>query len=186
MACMVTGPAVAVSMKLFDTSEIPFTNNSGWLGFTLNYKYIEPVAIAINTTEAPLQTRGESHITVLTPPEFTLLSTANVTQDEVNDIALAHNIQSTKFETVCLGREEIVLDGKTYIVYQIIVKAPALVSIRQEIFRLYASKGGNTALFDPDFFKPHITVAYTVGDVFEQNGVYKGYNVCYAPIIITK
>lgn len=92
---------------------------------------------------------GEAHITVLTPPEFTTLQTANVTLQEVNDIARKLHIQSTHFDLVCVGKETLIKDGVDNTVYQLIVSAPNLVKIREAIFRLYYSKGGNPAVFDP-------------------------------------
>lgn len=93
---------------------------------------------------------GESHITVITPPEFALLSTANVTIEQVDSIAKKLNIQKSKVSIVCLGREEVVENGTDMIVYQIIVKAPNLNKIREEIFKVYYQQGGNPALFDPN------------------------------------
>ncbi|KAI7878743.1 hypothetical protein K492DRAFT_132347 [Lichtheimia hyalospora FSU 10163] len=116
----------------------------------LDYKYVEPIAKELNSTEHPLLNRGESHITVVTPPEFQVLANASVTLDEINNIALQHRIQSSHFRVVCLGREDVQLDDKQYIVYQLIVDSRNLLNIRRAIFRLYASKGGNTALFNPD------------------------------------
>lgn len=92
---------------------------------------------------------GEAHITVVTPPEFNVLKEAGITLDELNAIALDMDIQSLSFVLICLGREKVTKDGKDYIVYQGIVDAPSLTNIRNAIFRRYASKGGNTALFDP-------------------------------------
>lgn len=152
---------------------------------------------------------GESHITVVSPPEFTVLSAAGVTIEQVNKIALKESIQLSKVKVVCLGREKVTLEGVEKIVYQIIVKASNLVKIREKIFQLYVKQGGNTALFDPNVrlyvgvnhdaivlltlfnkyiksFWPHITVGFTSGDIFLEQGVYKGTNVCYRPISLKK
>lgn len=88
---------------------------------------------------------GESHITVISPPEFGVLATAGLTIDQVNQIALTEKIQSSKVKIVCLGKEDV--NGK--IVYQLIVSAPNLVNIREKVFQLFVKQGGNTALFDP-------------------------------------
>jgi hypothetical protein len=45
--------------------------------------------------QVPIINRGEAHITVLTPPEFTVLSLAGVTIDDINQIALDSKIQVT-------------------------------------------------------------------------------------------
>ncbi|KAI9260752.1 hypothetical protein BDA99DRAFT_560811 [Phascolomyces articulosus] len=180
------GEPVTISKKVYDTKKIDFLPHENWLGMELDYQYVAPVAKALNTTEIPLLTRGESHITVVTPPEFDTLATANVTIEEINQIALDYKIQKSKFKMICLGKEAVKVDNDLYIVYQIIVDAPNLEAIREAIFRLYVNKGGNSALFDPNAFWPHITVAFTIGDLFENNGVYKGLNVCHSPLKITR
>ncbi|KAL1934476.1 hypothetical protein VTP01DRAFT_6658 [Rhizomucor pusillus] len=181
-----TEPPIAISNKIQNARPVPFKPNDGWLGMNLDYKYVEPLAKELNSTsDVPLQTRGEAHITVVTPPEFNVLKEAGITLDELNAIALDMDIQSLSFVLICLGREKVTKDGKDYIVYQGIVDAPSLTNIRNAIFRRYASKGGNTALFDPQNYKPHFTIAYNVGDLFESDHVSKGYNVCYRPFKIT-
>jgi hypothetical protein len=59
---------------------------------------------------------------------------------------LNEKIQASKVKLVCLGKEDV--NGK--IVYQLIVAAPNLITIRQKVFQLFAKQGGNTALFDPN------------------------------------
>lgn len=115
----------------------------------LDYKYVKPVFDAVNSTQVPLLNRGESHITIITPPEFSILASAGITIDQVNKIALDAKIQSSKISVVCLGKEDVKIAGVQKIVYQILVQAPNLVKIREQIFKLYVKQGGNTALFDP-------------------------------------
>lgn len=114
-----------------------------------DYQYAKPVFDILNSTEVPLINRGESHVTVISPPEFSVLATAGVTISQINTIALKMKIQSSKIKIVCLGKEDVIIDDVNKIIYQIIVKAPHLVKIRTKIFQLYIEKGGNSALFDP-------------------------------------
>lgn len=79
-----------------------------------------------------------------------MLATANVTIEQVDAIAKKLHIQKSKVSIVCLGREEVVEKGVDMVVYQIIVKAPNLNKIREEIFKVYYKQGGNPALFDPN------------------------------------
>ncbi|KAG1143230.1 hypothetical protein G6F37_008048 [Rhizopus arrhizus] len=148
------GSPLSVSRKILSTKKVPFVEHSAgdssWLGMAIDYQYIKPIFNELNSTQVPLISRGESHITVISPPEFVVLSTANVTIDEINKIAIKHSIQSSKIKIVCLGKEDVVLKDERYVVYQIIVKSSDLVKIRQEIFKLYVKNGGNTALFDPN------------------------------------
>ncbi|KAI9260216.1 hypothetical protein BY458DRAFT_516527 [Sporodiniella umbellata] len=180
------GPAVSISHEFLASHRVKFVDHSAgslsWLGLALDFKWIEPVIKELNTTEFPLKTRGESHITVITPPEFAVLATANVTIEQINRIALQHSIQSSPLHAVCLGKEDVVLKDNRHVVYQIIFQVPNLVKIRQAIFQVYVKQGGNTALFDPYSFWPHSTVAFTSSDLFLEQGVYKGANVCHRPI----
>ncbi|KAI8361728.1 hypothetical protein BD560DRAFT_404536 [Blakeslea trispora] len=184
------GKEIVISKKVLKTKKVPFiehvAGNSSWLGMNFDFQYVKPVAEALNSTEFPLLSRGESHVTVITPPEFAVLATGGVTIDQVNKIAHDLNIQSSKAKIVCLGKEDVVISGVRKIVYQLIMDIPNLVKIREEIFKIYANNGGNTALFDPHSFWPHLTVGFTSSDVFVESGVYKGYNVCYSPVKVTK
>ncbi|KAG0759054.1 hypothetical protein G6F24_009353 [Rhizopus arrhizus] len=148
------GSPLSVSRKILSTKKVPFVEhsagNSSWLGMAIDYQYIKPIFNELNSTQVPLISRGESHITVISPPEFAVLSTANITIDEIDKIAIKNSIQSSKIKIVCLGKEDVVLKDERYVVYQIIVKSSDLVKIRQEIFKLYVKNGGNTALFDPN------------------------------------
>lgn len=114
-----------------------------------DFQYIKPVFDTFNSTETPLITRGESHVTVISPPEFAVLATAGVTFDEINTFARQSKIQQSKVTPICLGKEDVLFEGVQKVVYQILVKSPDLIKIREKIFQLYAKKGGNTALFDP-------------------------------------
>lgn len=90
--------------------------------------------------------KGEAHITVISPPEYQILASANVTIDDINDLATKYKIQQSTFQVVCLGRVEL----QTNVVYQLVVRSPDLVRLRTRLFQLYWHNGGNTALFDPE------------------------------------
>jgi hypothetical protein len=93
-----------------------------------------------------LHLKDEAHITVISPPEYNLLSNANITIDEINGLAAEYKIQESAFEVVCLGRVKL----NDNVVYQLVVRSPDLVRLRTKIFQLYWNKGGNPALFDPE------------------------------------
>ncbi|CAM0139340.1 unnamed protein product [Umbelopsis sp. WA50703] len=116
-----------------------------WLGQELNYTYVKPIFDKLSESHDSLQSRGEAHITVISPPEFSVLAAANVTIDDINKIAVDYEIQASNFEVICLGRAKV--EDNT--VYQIIVYSDDLVRIRTRIFQLYWNNGGNPALFDP-------------------------------------
>ncbi|ORX45507.1 hypothetical protein DM01DRAFT_1311806 [Hesseltinella vesiculosa] len=175
------GDAIAVSKAIYDTDILPFTDHSHedppWLGLSLDYKHVHPILEQLNSSDAPLLSRQEAHITVITPPEYTVLSQAEVTMDQINAIALENDIQSCPFELICIGR---VHDKGDDVYDLIVIPGESLLHIREDVFRLYVSQGGNPSYFDPQMFRPHVTVGFTKTDLFD--GVYKGINTCHRPI----
>ncbi|KAI8991614.1 hypothetical protein BDF20DRAFT_811590 [Mycotypha africana] len=105
-----------------------------------DYQYVKPIFDSVNSTEVPLLTRGEAHITVISPPEFALLDTIGISIEEINHIALKLNIQSSKVKLVCLGKEDVIVGGLRQVVYQLIAESSDLVEIRRKIFQLYVTK----------------------------------------------
>ncbi|KAJ1775088.1 hypothetical protein LPJ62_006961, partial [Coemansia sp. RSA 2167] len=58
---------------------------------------------AVNATTGSLQSRGEAHVTIITPPEFDrVLKPAGVTIQEIEEIAQQANIQHSRLTPVCL------------------------------------------------------------------------------------
>ncbi|KAI8341513.1 hypothetical protein BC941DRAFT_510715 [Chlamydoabsidia padenii] len=177
------GPPMNVSRSIYDSSKIPFQEHNTellWLGMQLDYTHVEPLLDGLNTTNQPLLSRGEAHITVIDPVEYQVLSRANITIDDLNYLARQNNIQSSGFDITCIGK--VTQDNNT--VYQLIVASPALIGLREKVFRLYYSKQGNPSLFDPHAYWPHITIGFTDHDLFISHGVYKGVNACFRPVNI--
>ncbi|KAI8089671.1 uncharacterized protein BX664DRAFT_333604 [Halteromyces radiatus] len=183
--CLI-GSSVPISRHIHDTSNIPFEEHNldmPWLGMQLDYTYIEPILEILNSTEQPLLSRQEAHITVISPPEYRILSTStNITIDELNHLAKSHKIQSSIFSVVCLGKVIQKENNFDHVVYQLIISSPSLIKLRESIFRLFYIRKGNPSLFDPHAFWPHITIGFTDHDLFVEQGIYKGLNACYRPI----
>ncbi|KAI9298183.1 hypothetical protein K502DRAFT_282464, partial [Neoconidiobolus thromboides FSU 785] len=162
--------------------EKPFTN---YLQQTLDFSYIKPLFNKLNSTVGiPLKSRGEAHITVISPPEFDkVLSKAGVTMKEINDIALKHKIQQIPVNIACIGRQRVVIADKQQEVYNLILKnQQRYIDIRKDIFNVYKSKGGEGALFQPEAFWGHITLGFLDRDLFIEDGIYKGTNSCWSDI----
>src|SRR5262249_17970784 len=120
-----------IDSRIFDTGKISWIAHSGpgafdnYLIQILNFQYVKPVFDVLNTTvvKYPLINRGESHITVITPPEFwKILKPAGVTIDEVNAIAVSNRIQDSDFDIMCMGRERSTINGTDHEVYSILLK----------------------------------------------------------------
>jgi len=130
-----------------------------------------------------LHTRGEAHITVVSPVEFfDVLKPALVTIEEVDRIAEAHDIQRARFEVVCLGRSDKKMDHVFESVYYVVVRSEDLLQIRRAVRELYLAKGGNPGKFLADDWEPHITLVYTRRDLFREDGAIKDDTSCAHPL----
>ncbi|KAI8908002.1 hypothetical protein EDD86DRAFT_208704 [Gorgonomyces haynaldii] len=188
-----------LNFDALDTSSVAFlpktvpTAFGSYLQQTLDFTLIAPVFQKLNASVGTLQSRGEAHITVISPPEFNATLSQFLTIDEVNQIAQKLNIQSTPFWPICIGQQSQVetatsagkrtdLIGKRTSVFNILIDAPGLVSIRDAIYRAYLKKGGNPSNFNPRDFYPHITLGFENHDWFVQDSVYKTTSTCVANV----
>jgi hypothetical protein len=173
---------LTINSKLLDSSRIPFTGQKNYLQQTLDFSVLEPFLVQINDTygkppSLPLKSRGEAHITVITPPEFTSLS-PQLTISDINRIALSNNIQSSPFTIICLARQVPAGKEELGFVYNLLIDNPSLVSIRKQIYNEYLMHKGNPNAFDASKFYPHITIAFETTDFFESEGVIKNPTTC--------
>ncbi|KAG0311904.1 hypothetical protein BGZ99_009841 [Dissophora globulifera] len=184
---------IVINKKVLQTSKVPFIPHNGtalftnWVGLNVDFKYVQPIFDLVNATHSlsngTLLSRGESHVTVILPPEYdNILHPAGVTIDELNALASHNNrLQRAKFEIECLGRVQVVSkpDNAFQQAVQIILKNFGdIVAYREDVYKLFVKKGGNPALFDPWNFTPHITLGYKIRDIFVEDGVFKGKNAC--------
>lgn len=156
------------------------TQWGSWLQQNLPYAPAQKLAAQLETSyQVKLKTRGEAHITVITPVEYwNVLKPAGLTMQEIIQAALKLKIQNAKFEVVCLGRGTAQLDNKPEQTYFVVVRSEDLVNIRKEIHRLFILKGGDRTKFDPLRYYPHITLGFTKRDLHESDGIIKGANSC--------
>lgn len=171
--------------KSQDASQIPFTAHHGrgkfanYITMQLPYSPIQGVFLQLKKVYPTLKTRGEAHITVLTPLEYHLLKD-RLSMQEMDQIAQVEGIQQANFEILGLGSGKTTLQGKEARTYFVIVQSTGLLRIRQKIKEAYERKPDRTpgafsthAAFDPIAYYPHITVGFTLRDLHEQDGVIK-------------
>jgi len=187
-------PTFTLLRPALTTANVPFQSHSGTQPFqsylvqTIDFQFVKPLYDQIQQTlPYPIQTRGEAHITVVTPPEFDkVLSPVGITMADIDRIALKHRIQNTKMTPKCIGSARTRLDGHPNLdeVYFVVMDAPHLLPIRKDIQKLFLSKGGSGALFEAEAFWPHVTVGFTYRDMFIEDGVFKGMNSCIAKVTV--
>lgn len=124
-----------------------------------------------------LKSRGEAHITVISPPEYKVLK-EKLTMTAIDEIALINKIQDYPFEALCVGKGQLVNDESVE-TYFIVVKSKALLELRKKINTTYIQSGGDHTEFDVDVFYPHITLGYTERDLHLLDGVVKNSSSCY-------
>lgn len=195
-AISIAAPAATKDFELerqiFSAQQMSFVKYEGagefdnYLAMNLPF---EPMARLFSqlliTEHKPMTSRGEAHITVITPIEYwQILRPAGITMAAINALAERAQIQSSQFEVKCLGRGETSIDGKSEQAFFVVVKSDDLLDIRRQIHALLVSKGVDAAVFEPEHFYPHITLGFTKRDLHEADGVIKDQGSCVGKIRI--
>lgn len=179
--------AFELSRGVFDNGRLSFIKHEGtgafdsYLSMEINYAPVKALFEEIVKYERrPLKTRGEAHITVVTPVEYFEVLKKKVSIQEINDIALKSQIQNSRFSVLCLGKGSL----KNEEAFFIVVKSEDLVGIRNKIQRLFEARGGRVGAFKAEHFFSHITIGFTSRDLHEADGVIKDERSCVADISI--
>jgi hypothetical protein len=163
----------------FYKSRLPATAGNlianGYLGINLPYEAFAALTKHIEKVEkTTLQTRGEAHITVITPPEMKILN-KNLSPTEIQRLADGWDLQKTPFRALCVGRGQRDLD-KTYFV---VLVSEKIFQFRGEIQKLFEKKGGEKESFNAEDYHPHVTLGFTNKDLHIQDGVIKDERSCF-------
>lgn len=127
-----------------------------------------------------IKNRGEAHITIVTPPEWKILS-QKVSNQEAEK--LIRGLKKNDYKIICLGQGKY-FDTKTNKElknYFYVVDFPKAIESRKAIASLYKSRGGDKD-FEAEHFYPHITLGFTDRDLHEQDGVIKNTSSCIEKI----
>jgi 2'-5' RNA ligase len=174
-----------------DGSGMKFIEHSGkgamdsYLAMNLPF---EPMAALFQQFQGQIShkliNRGEAHITVITPVEYSQqLKPFGITIEKINEIAEAMKIQKSSFQIVCLGKGQSNIDNKEEETYFIVVHSEDLLKIRRKVQSLLAnSKNGAKSDFQADKFYSHITLGFTKRDLHEADGVIKNNDSCIADL----
>ncbi len=128
----------------------------------------------LNKLDAFLSTklinRGEAHITVITPPEFTKI-TAKVSPETIHQEW--EEWKTKTFKKVCLGEGSLKEKNQVLKTYYVVVEAPELLAFREYLKNKYA-----VVDFKANVFYPHITLGFTEKDLHFEQGVIKDLKSC--------
>ncbi|MGZ3745455.1 MAG: 2'-5' RNA ligase family protein [Pseudobdellovibrionaceae bacterium] len=150
-----------------------------YLAMNLPYTPYQAILEQLQKLEGiSLVSRGEAHITVITPIEYNRILKKHLKIDEIHKIAEAEKIQETPFTPVCIGKVQKELKGKMEKAYFVVVESPALIELRGKIEEAYVNNGGRPQEFIPERFMPHVTLGFTARDLHLEDGVFKNNTSC--------
>lgn len=176
---------VEFTPELTDGTELPFEPHVGtgkfsnFLMLNLPFTPAHQIKKEVEKSEnIKLKDRGEAHITVITPPEFDSALSEKIEMNEINDIALKQNIQSSEVTPLCVGKFAKPED-KNLATYFVVVESEDLMAIRKQVEELYLQRGGDPKSFKANDFAPHITLGFTQRDLHkESDGAIKDKSSC--------
>jgi 2'-5' RNA ligase len=175
--------AFTIEAAAFDGSRERFKSHPNYLSMKTPYAPVLGLFRQLETELGQkLITRGEAHVTVITPGEFADIS-SYISLDEVERIATKMGIQDSVLEPLCLGRGQARIDGFDHQTYFIVVRSAHLLRIRQVVYNEVWERGGQTGRFEPAQYFPHITVGFLKMDLHIQHGVLKNASSCWREIL---
>jgi hypothetical protein len=107
---------------------------------------------------------GEAHVTTISPVEYSDKLKDFVSIEEINELALKHNIQQSDLSILGIGSGSKVIDGVREETFFIVVESQKLRMIRKAIWELFVKNGGDPTAWNHASFYPHITIGFTKKD----------------------
>lgn len=171
---------VFLDNSVYDTAKIPMVVHTGsgpYQSYLVQNVPYAPV-LAVNKKIASiigrkLKTRGEAHITVITPPEYDRALKGIVSIERIHQLAEQWTVQEMTFDVICVGSGKAELEGKMEETFFLVVRSEDLFNLRKEIEKMYLERGGKPGGFVAEKYYPHITIGYTKSDLHIHQGVVK-------------
>ena len=167
-----------VDPEVLAAQKLDWTAKSQYVEMKVPYEPIAQLKKEIEAREGvTLQSRGEAHITVITPPEMSVLRT-RLSLEQINGTIEKSGIQSLPFQLQCLGRGQLKQGERRLATYFLVVKAPGLLQVRETLRQQFIAAGGERQSFVVERFRPHVTVGFTERDLHAEDGVIKDSRSC--------
>lgn len=167
-----------IDPEVLATHKLDWTAKSNYVEMKIPYEPIAQVKKEVESREGvTLQSRGEAHITVVTPPEMTVLRT-RLSLEQINGFMEKANLQKIPVQLNCLGRGQIKQGDRRLATYYVLVQAPGILQVREKLRQLFVGAGGDRQAFQPERIRLHITVGYTERDLHPEDGVIKDSRTC--------
>ena len=172
-----------LSDDIYKNEQVEFITYPDYVAINLTYTPIENLLNQLKKDlKLKLDSRGEAHITLITPIEFNKVLAQKLKISELNELAKEMDIQDSSFKVICLGRGEKVIRDVKESNFFVVIKSDKLFDYRKKVEELFIKNGGKEGLFLPEHFYPHITVGFTKRDLHENDGVIKDAKSCYASL----
>jgi len=169
---------IRVDPEVLAAHKLDWTAKSQYVEMKVPYEPIAQLKKEIEAREGmTLQSRGEAHITVDSPPEMTALRT-RLSLEQINGIVEKSRIQSITIQLQCLGRQHMKQGDRRLATYYLVVEAPGLLLVREKLRQQLIAAGGEKQVFHVERFQPHITVGFTERDLHLEDGVIKDSRSC--------
>jgi len=170
--------AIQSDPEVLATQKFGWTAKSNYVGMTVPYAPIAAVKKEVEAREGVLlNSRGEAHITIVTPPEMTVLRT-RLSLEQINGFIAKLSIQSIPIHVQCLGRSQLKQGDRRLATYYLVVQAPGLFQVREKLRQQFVAAGGEKQAFAVELYYPHITVGFTERDLHESDGITKDSRSC--------
>jgi hypothetical protein len=160
------------------------TDTKNYVSLDLDYSEYKSIYDKLVKKVGPLKNRGEAHVTLITPPEFKVLTASpgtKLTPEKIHAFFKNAAPSEKDFSKICIGRGLLKKGQSELKTYYVVLKSDRLRKLREE---LSAESGLSPQQFDPDLFFPHITLGFTERDLFYEDGVIKTAKSCSPKIQI--
>lgn len=124
-----------------------------------------------------LKSRGEAHITLITPPEMKRLRQV-LSSQEIDEVLQESNVLHAPYKQICVGRGR----SKNQSTYFVVIEADSFYKFREALYQRFLKNGGTVSTFSPKAFHPHVTVGFTERDLHLEEGVVKDSRSCLYPL----
>lgn len=150
-----------------------FKPETAWVGIPMPYAPVEKIREELEKRIGKkLQHRGEAHITVITPPEFRILS-QTLKMNTIDKVVAKEGGMKAPIKVLCLKKVTAVMGDKTEESWFISVESTELRELRNQVWRRFIANGGLPGDFVWKRWAPHITVGFTSTDLHDEDRISK-------------
>lgn len=159
-------PPVSMPAKAFIPEQQDYDRDSyGAINFQVKH-FAAALKRAEDIAGGNLMTRGEAHMTVLTPPEYNRIE--GKTRKKILSEMKREAAREDEIKPVCIGRGQAELNGKMEFTYYIVIESKGIRAIREKYHLT-------------DFY-PHVTLGFTKRDLHFEDGVRKDKSTCVSEL----